>query len=382
MPSPDQSTYSSLVLYDKSAYDIIQQALLDASVKLGNFAPKVGTLEMALLESLALQVSEMIFAINRLPDGVMEVLMGNFGIVRLLGAPPQAQILITAVDTVGYAIPAGLQFRLDDGGGNSIVFLSDSPTAIAPGSLSVSVNATATTNTDLFNANPIGTSVAVISPTTFINFAQLNSVVSGGAGPETDDAWRSRVVSLLQSLSSVLVLADHFTNFALDDPSVYRAFTKDNYNVTTSAEGHVTVAVADSSGDALSTPAKTSLQDAMQARALASLTVHVVDPNFNEIDVTVAVTSKPGFSTTVVQASITDALNNYLSPITWQWDATVRINELISLVDQVTGVDYVQENGITAAIHGNSLDVIDVPLVGPFPLVTPGTISVSVTAPS
>ncbi len=377
MPSPDQSSYNSLRLYDKSAYDLLATALTDAALKLPGFAPKVGTLEMAILEAQALIGSETIFAANRIPDGVFEILMGYFGIIRDLGVPPETTIEITAVDTTGYAIPAGVQFRYDDGAGNVIEFITDEAGIIGIGASSVTVPATATSNTDAFNGTPSGTPVTLISPISFIDSAELASVISGGAGVESDDEWRDRAVQILSTLTTVLVLATHFTARALADPAVYRAFTRDNWNVSTSAAGHVTVAVADSAGQPLSSGAKTALQTTLDDLALAALTVHVVDPNYNDIDVTVTAVAKTGYSTSAVEDAITQALEQYLSPTTWEWGGTVRLYELVSVIDQVDGVSYVDT--VEAAISGDTLAAADVTLTGPFPLVTAGDIVVTVT---
>jgi uncharacterized phage protein gp47/JayE len=379
LPSPDQSTYTSLVLYDRSGYELVQRAVTDASTKLPGFVPSMGKLEMVLLESLALITDELIFTANRLPDGVMEVLMSNFGIVRDLGVPPQTTITITVIDTTGYEIPSGVQFRLDDGSGNSITFTTTAAGVVAPGSTTVVVPATGSANTDIYNGTPIGTDLVPLSPVAIIDSAKLATIVSGGAGPETDNEWRDRAVQLFASLSSVLVLPSHFTARALVDPGVARAFTKDNWNVTASAAGHVTVAVADSTGLALSGGAKTALQNEMDALALAALTVHVVDPDYNTVDVTMTVVTKPGESTATVQAAVNAALTAYLSPTKWGWGATVRIYELVSVADQVNGVDYVST--VTSRLSGGTLAATDVTLVGPFPLVLAGTINVTATAP-
>lgn len=382
MPSPDQSQYNTLTLFDKSAYELIQQALADAQFKLPGYNPKVGTYEMVTQETTALMISELIYAVNRLPDAIMEIQMQNFGIARDLGTPPSVDVLITVVDTVGYTIPAGVQFRLEDGSGNQIIFVTDVAATVTPSATTTTVNATATVNTDQWNGTVSGTSLALISPISFIQNAETASVASGGASPETDDEWRTRGVELFQSLSAVLVLPDQFTAKALTISGVDRAYTKDDWNVDTAATGHVTIAVTDSAGAALSGDDKTEISEQLDSQAMAALEIHVVDPDYNPVDIAVTAVAQSGYVVSDVQSSIQDALEAYLSPATWGWGDTLYVNELISLIDHVTGVERV--TSVEICEHGGSLASTDLVLTGDFPLVSvddPSTdITVSVTA--
>ncbi len=377
MPSPDQSGYTTLILHDKSPYEILQTAITNAQL-VSDWVPRSGDPLMAVAESISVAVSETIFAINRLPDAIMEVQMANFGIVRELGTPPSGTVEITVIGTTGYSIGAGTQFRLGDAS-NSIFLVTDSPATIAPGANQTTVAVTGLKNTSEWNGTPEGTSLALISPVPFIQSATLASDLSGGEGPESDDEWRSRGVQLFRSLNASLVLPDQFSAKALTYPGVERATTKDLWDGVEdeAAEGHVTVAVADSAGAALSSGDKTALQALLDSQSVAGLTVTVVDPTFNEVKVTTTVVAKPGYTTIDVQTSVTTALQEYLSPATWGWGDTVYINELISLIDQVDGVQRVAS--VTAALAADSLSTSDVVLEGTFPLVESGTILVTAT---
>lgn len=376
MPSPDQSSYTTLVLYDRDPYALVQAALTDAVTKLPGFSPKVGSLEMVLIESLALIVSELVYAVNRLPNGVFDILMQLFGINRSLGNPPSSTATFTAVDTLGHTVPTGVQVRLSNGADDSIVFQTTQAGVISPGSASVTVPITATTNTDDYNGTVSGTELLIATPIAFGQSAQLASVVSGGESAETDDEWRDRVIELYKTLNSALVLPSQFTAKALALPGVYRANTKDNWNIDTSATGHVTIAVADNTGQPLGDTPRGVIETTLDGLAQAALTVHVVNPDYNEIDVQVNVVVKAGYVAASVQASVLSALNDYLSPTNWPWAGAVRINELVSLVDQVEGVDYVPLGSLQIGVDGGGLADSDITLTGPFPLVMPGELEV------
>ena len=73
----------------------------------------------------------------------------------------------------------------------------------------------------------------------------------------------------------------------------------------------------------------------------ANLIIHIIDPTVVEIDVVVEVVKFPEYEGAVVQANITAALDDYLSPQTWPWSRYLRYNELIALISNVDGVDYV-----------------------------------------
>ena len=379
MSSPDGIMYNSLLLYDRDPYSIVKAAILDAQSKFSAFNPAVGSLELALLDSLSLIASELVFAINRQPDQIMHDVMSTFGIARDLGTPPDVNINLNTIDSTGWEFPAGLVFRMYDGAGNSIDFETTAPASVPVNVSFALIPATATTNTDIFNGIAGGAALTVITPTSGISFALTQNAVSGGASPETDNEWRDRAAQKIAGLSAVCVLPEHFTLKALENASVYRAYTRDNWNVTVSATGHVTVGVADSAGGPLSTQQMSDLEDELESFALASLTVHVVEPNWNVIDTETIVTAKSGYSQAAVEDAISDMLFEYLSAKTWDWGDTVRINELISKVDQIEGVDYVES--VEATIAGGTMGPTDVTLVGPLPLVRSGSHTITVNLP-
>lgn len=375
--SPDQSLYTGLTLYDVNAYDLVQRAILDAGSKLPGWTPRVGSLEMVVLEALAIIVSEDVYALNRIPDAIMEALIGNFGIQRQLGSQAAATVTLSVVDTTGYSIPSGTTLRLDLGNGESVDFTTDDVVSVASGATTVVANITATTNTATPNGYAIGTQLVITSPVSYLTQAFLASVPSGGSGVETDDEWRSRAVGLFSRLTSVLALPKHFTARALEQPGVGRALTKDNWNVSSSAAGHVTVAVADDEGAALSGGDKTDLETLLDSECVSDLVVHVVDPDYNVIDVNVTVKALPNYISSDVQALVIQTLNLYLSPASWQWGLKVYLNEIISLVDQVLGVDRVVS--VLLDVGGGTPTAADVTLVGSFPLTSAGTIACTVT---
>lgn len=375
MPSPDATQYVNLTIYDADTQAVFENALLNLQTFLPDWTPREGNTEVLLMESLALMVSESVVAINRLPDGIMEALMLLFGIERNNGSPPHATLTFNMVNSLGYTIPAGTEARLTLAGGlDPVDFATDIELVIAPGNTSGSVAATGDRYTaDANNVSP--QDLELLDSISYVETVHLDAIATNGTDPEDDQEYFTRGATRFSRLSETLVLPRHFTAYALEQTYVERATTLDNWDGSGGAPGddpgHVTVAVY-GNGAPLSSPQKTTLQAEMDALAATNLLVHVIDPTITSVAVTATVMAKAGFDTAAVDAEVTQVVTNYLNPATWPWSGTVRRFELVSLMDQVEGVDYVVSITVPAA---------DVTLTGFAPLASAGAIDITVTAP-
>lgn len=379
MPSPDITPYVDLTLNDKDPQDIFDTALLDLQTKLPGWVPREGNTEVLLLEALALQAAETVFALNRVPSAVVEAILKMYGIERDIGAQPTVNLTFNLVINTGYTIPAGVTVRLNLAGGLAPVdFTTATELTINPGSSSGTIAATGDRFTAEANGATAGTAVELLDSVIYVDTVTLGSNVSGGRDPETDDDYLDRGVQRFSRLSETLVLPSHFTSYALEQANVERAFALDNYTPANDGDnngpvgndaGHITVAVY---GDntTLTAQEKTDLEVAMEAIALGSLDVHVIDPTITTVNVTVTVKRRSGYQAADVQANVVAALSDYLKPASWEWGTLVRRNELIGRIDAVEGVDYVETLTTPAA---------DQTLAGVAPLANAGTLTVTVT---
>ena len=376
MPSPDLRPYIDLTLFDRDAQGIVDRALTDLQVALPEWTPQEGNNEVALLEALALEVSELTFAANRAPGAVVEAILGLYGLTYDQGQAATATARFFATDTIGHTLLAGTTVRLEISDELSVDFTLDANLVIAPG-LSEAVGAiTATVVGIAPNGAAAGTSLAVVDAITYLDAVQLETAPAGGTEPETSVAFLDRGAQVLRRLVSTLVLPDHFTAAVLTDARVYRALTLDNFDPATGPNpgdnpGHVTVAVAGPGGTLLTAPVKAELDALLEAQSAAMLAVHVVDPTITAVPVSVTVHRLSTYSDAQVTANITAALAAYLNPDAWEWSGTVRRHELISVIDQAAGVDYVTTLTAPAA---------DVVLAGDANLVTLGTVTITVTS--
>ena len=372
--SPDYTEYVDLTLYDKDPTDIVEAAQTTLQSRIPDWVPSSTNVEVMLLEALAIEVSETIFSINRLPESMVRVLLALYGVEQGAGTPPIVTLRLTAYDNDGYVIPAGTEVAILTGSGEYVSFFTNVNMSIVAGSLTGTVLATATVNTNIANGLAIGTIAELIDAIVGVETVDTTTVVAGGTLPETVEAWTERGVQRLRRLVDTLVIPSHFTQAALENSLVYRANTIDNYDPTVSPPstpgddpGHVTVVVY-GSGAALTNGQKTTLLDSLELRSNANLILHVIDPTIVTVNVTAAIKVAAGYTSGSVISAVQARLTQYLSPTKWSWSGVVRRNELISIIDQVAGVDYVSSLTLPSA---------DVSIGADKALASPGTLIIT-----
>lgn len=340
----DFTQYVDLSLHDVDVDELVDRALVDAQTKLPEWTPREGNTEVVLTEALALIVAELVYAINRVPPLTLEGLLALFGVARGDGDPATGEVEFTLADTFGHTIPEGTTLRVTvTETGEEVQFVTLDVLTISPGNTTGSVGVQATENGVSGNGLPAGTLLELVDAVPYVDQVELTTATSGGSDLETDSEFYDRGALLLSRLVTTLVLDDHFTAAALEDPAVGRARTYDLYDgvgaSVGSDVGHVTVVVTDDDGTALDAGTKTALAATLTAKAVAGLTVHVIDPTYTTVDVEVDIQVLEGFDGPTVAAAVQEALEGYLNPATWEWGDTVYLYELVSLIDGVDGVD-------------------------------------------
>ena len=372
----DLPGYIDLAFWDVDASDLVDTALADAGTKLPEWEPREGNIEVVLLEATALMVAETVYALNRLPGTVFEALLNLYGITRSPGTPTAGSVEFTLADTLGHTIPASTRVRVTLAETGEVVDLfTTEPLEVLAGSDTGQVDVRAGIVGDAGVGIAAGVGIQLIDAVPYVQTVTTATTLTGGSDPESDADLKDRAAVRLGRLSSALVLASHFTAATLETPGVGRALTVDLYDPATGPPGanvgHVTVVASDDAGLPLPAPVATALELALTGQALAGLAVHVTAPTVTEVPVTVSVTLAPGADPAAVQAGVAEALAAYLSPATWPWGATVWRNELISLIDRVSGVGRVDTLTAPAA---------DVALPGAGPLASAGALTVTITA--
>lgn len=371
---PDE--FTDPTLYDADEQVLVDRALAHAQTKLPEWTPREGNTEVVLTESLALLVAEQVYAINRLPEQTLEGLLLLYGLARDPGTPATGTARFTIADSLGFTIPLGTELRVTiDETAEEIDFITTASMAVAPGTTMVDVPMQAVENGIGANGLAAGTLLQILDAVPYVESAVTVALVTGGREPETDQTFYDRGAAMLSRLTSTLVLPAQFRASALEDPAVGFATVYDLYNpagggVPGDNLGHVTVAVVNDAGVPLSGPQMDTLESTLTSRTHAGLDVHVVAPAYQAVNVAASVIATSGADTTIVDDAVTAAVTAYLAPKNWVGKGTkVYRNELISLIDQVPGVERVVSITAPAA---------DVALTGLIVLPQPGTIGITV----
>lgn len=374
MANPDITPYIDLRIFDLDPVDVFENAKLALQTNLPEWVPRESNVEVVLLEALALPVAENIFAINRLPGAIVEVLLKLYGVVRSIGTPPTVNLRFTMIGNSGYTIPVGTTARLTlPGELEPVVFTTNTELNIAPGNYYGVVSATGDRYTSEANGVAAATLLELLDSILYVETVTTEADVAGGSDPETDEEYFARAIARFGRLSDALVLPEHFEIAALEQTYVKRAKAIDNWDGTGATPGtvagHITVAVY-GDGANLSAGQKSDLQTLLDSAALANLVVHIVDPTINTQAVTASVQALPGYDGATVDAAIGAALEAYLDPMQWGWGTTIRLFELTTVINNVEGVDY-----IISMTTPNA----NVALTGNAPLADAGTLTITVT---
>lgn len=386
MADLDLTGYLELyLLEDVDAQELVERALELAATRLPGWEPREGNTEVVAIEALALEADELVFRINRLPGAIVEALLRLYGLERDQGTPPTADVLFVVSDADGHTVPAGTSVLVElSTAEDALELTTDRDLVVPAGSSSAVVEVTGTEPTDRGNGVDAGTVLEVLDAVPFVERAELATDLGGGAPLEDGPTFLDRGSRRLQRLVTTLVLPEHFVAAVLEDPRVGRATAVDLYDPGQAGQpgdhaGHVTVAVADTAGTALTVTVRDELDATLEEQAQANLAVHVVDPDLTTIDVEVTVTRRRGYDPAAVEGRIGDATLAYLDPSAWPWDDVVRRFELVALVDGVEGVSHVDE--VRLATSGGALATDDVALPGIAPLAQLGVLTVTVAAP-
>jgi hypothetical protein len=252
-----------------------------------------------------------------------------------------------------------------------LVFTTDSDLVISPGVDTGSVAVTALTVGSAHNAVPASATVQAISNTQYVSSVEFTSTngATGGENPDTDETFLSRATNTFSTFSSALVTPSQIRASVLDNfrSTAYRCavYDKERYldravSSTTEHPGYVLVAVAsqnttNSSGNfsdtTLSASEISDIRTHLEDRIPAGLQVDIMSAEVVSVSVTASVVTVSGSDTSVVETAINNALAAYFDPNVWDWTkSVVRVNEVISLIDRVSGVDYVS----SVSLAGNA----------------------------
>lgn len=329
------------------------------------------SVEMTLIEALAVMIGPIAMSFQNAPQAVSEHYMGLHSLYRYAGRKARGKALIKLSPSAAKAdIPSGthLRYVVDDYSAALDFYTTEQITIIATDSLEREVHIEAAEIGTAYNGVSKGARLQSINYLLQVQSIVVTETTYDGEDEESDASFEERSRALLSRQTAAITHAEQFEAVALTRPEVGRAFTVNNYDAATgtTATGHVTVAVTNNSGKALLTAEKDAILLDFQRQALASLVIHVVDPSYNTINITLTVEAAVGTNHDLVRQAVIDELTRRLDPMRWDWWTTITGLDMASWVDDVPGV----------------ARVITVPpsisLTGVAPLPLPGVIDVTV----
>lgn len=182
---------------------------------------------------------------------------------------------VTAVDSLGYTVPAGTRFRAKTTGDGGVVFTSILDVVIPPGS-----SATADGEVQLvadvpgsggnFDPGIVGEPLDSIPWITGVAFEDSGGSpvgASGGLDGETDDEYLERFARELQILTPAPILPGDIPPLVRRVPGVGRCLAINLYDPGTGTydnEKTVTVVVMNDSGGPTSAPLKTAVENLLE----------------------------------------------------------------------------------------------------------------------
>jgi hypothetical protein len=305
--SPDITPFVDLTVYDRDPHELVNRALQYLAISLPDWVPRVGNTEVLLLNGIAFEVAELVYAINRLPAAVLTALLkAGYQIPQDYGTPATATATFTAQDTLGYTIPAGTVVRLSVGSPTvpTLDFAVSAATSIPPGSSSVTAPLLATTNTDVANGVASGAALQLITQISWLNGAALASSPSGGLPPEDGGAYLARASGVLQRLTSTLVRPQDFLTAAATTPGIFRVLVVNNWagkpwNLLSAADASFEGSVGDTTAFANCAVSSSTAQAEDGTHSLAMTATAIGTMSSRTASGSSAVPIVPGFTHTV-----------------------------------------------------------------------------------
>ena len=239
---------------------------------------------------------------------------------------------------------------------------------------------------------PTADNAVLVDALAFAVDVRLVSIPTGGADAESDEDYLQRLAAELQLLAPRPILPQDFATMARQVPGVGRAVAIDLYDPgpppNANAERSVTVAVTDDLGQPCTPAVKAAVDDLLQSEREVNFQVFVVDATYVDVNVAFTCTALVGYGVDDVKARAEQAVTDFLSPALWgqppggndpnAWRAdatTIRMNDLVAVIDNTEGVDWV------ALVHLNGA-AADLPLTGIAPLPRVGVVTGTVNPPA
>lgn len=312
----------------------------------------------------------------------------------ILPAPATGTSTWTMIDDAGYSIPAGTLVTIAAAGDETRTFKVVAEVTVAPGDTATEAGEVVLQDTEAGEAgNNLTADPDLSSSLAFVDSIELVGETSAGVDAEDEDEYVNRLREELQLRSLSLNLSRDFVIDARAVAGIARALCIPGYDADKEEEDvplTFTVVPIDEDGIGSSEPVKEALAERQEAKLISGVNYFVGSPTYTEIDEEVQFKVAPGYDPEAVKAAVEARAAALLSPANagqptagdassssdWEPIAFVYVNEHISELDKVAGVDRIVS--VKLAEAGDEPKAEDVALAGVAALTKAGTITVSV----
>jgi hypothetical protein len=126
---------------------------------------------------------------------------------------------------------------------------------------------------------------------------------------------------------------------------------------TSNVGGAVTISLCDSTGAAISTAQKLSIQTEIQSRVVAGLNIYMHDMNTFNVTVACTIVVESNYSTASVGTAVSEAIEAYLSIAGWDFASSINSLYLTTIASKIVGVKYV--SALSVDISGSTTFATD-----------------------
>lgn len=212
-----------------------------------------------------------------------------------------------------------------------------------------------------------GTPLRVLTGIREIGSVTLVTDFDGGYSTETDSAYFERASSALGRMTDALVTARQMAQYVASEyPTVYRVKALDNTNnerVGSIAGSTLIVAapISATETNAISSTILANIESDVQSKSHAALDIAADAAFVGKVNIAIELHAAEGVQDSIAEAAVLSSIQSYLNPDTWNWDTTVRRNEIMhaarnATTDGIPAVAYV--NDVTITVAGTNLDKI------------------------
>lgn len=377
------------------ARDLVQKAFNYLIAKIPGWQPSEGNLDVWILEAAMSEAADIATLASEVPKSIFRYFGSTlFNVVPQDAVAATTTATFTLADANGHTISAGTQVGVRDSAGTLWPFQVVADVVVPGGSLVTGAGAVSLValvpGAGSSGLGSVGGNIELIDAISWIASIAQVTITAGGADAESDDNYLSRLALELQTMSPRPILPRDFSILSRNVAGVQRAAAVDGYNPadgTFNNERMITIVALDANGIPVGSTVKTAIQNYLDAMREINFQVHTADAVVSQVDVTTHVKLLAGYSAADVQTRIVSAIRGYLSPVSWgiertddpndpqTWSniAIIRYDDLVWLVRNTAGVDYIID--LTVGLHGGAMSAVDLNLGGVVPLPNPNTIT-------